>query len=100
MIIKEYISGIIYGTLLGFVLDKIISNIATKYKLNNYIRVAIHIICIILIIYILEKYACASFVQWRNSGCGTLFFVSFFSIQVNLYNDIYNVMETFTNLKN
>lgn len=96
MKIKEYISSIIYGVLLGFILDKTISSVATKYKLSNYTQVIIHIMCIMCIIYVLETYVCESFVKWRNSGCGTLFFVSFFSIQVNLYNDIYSVLETFT----
>jgi hypothetical protein len=95
MTMKDYIKNVIYGITLGYSLDKLIIHITNKYKFSNALKLLFHIICIIIVIYFIETNICTTYPDWKGSGCGTLFFLSFFSMQVNLFADIYNVLENF-----
>ena len=55
MIIQKYLPSLVCGILLGFLLDKTISNIAKKYKFNNAMRITFHITCVMMVIYIMEN---------------------------------------------
>lgn len=92
MIIKEYIISMIYGVLLGYTFDRLTKKIAERFKLNNTHKTIMKIICVLLVIYAMEHYVCDDFTKWRNTGCGTLFFVSFFGIQLELYKDVHNLL--------
>ena len=74
---------------LGVIIDKILHKLQTRFDLGPLLMIVIQFIVIIVVLFIVEKYIAGKYAaDWQISTPGIFFYVFFFGVQFNLFENL------------